>query len=242
MKFRQAQTLLKMIYPARCVGCGELVEGDFGLCGTCWRDTPFVTGLCCDACGVPLLGPDPTEIAHCDACLSSPRPWDRGRAVLEYDGLSRKLVMRLKHGDRTDMSRPMAGWMERKARDLARADTILVPVPLHWKRLFRRTYNQAALLSEHLAARLEVSHCPDALIRKTATAPMKGERDVRLETMKDAIALNEKRIARIEGRPVLLVDDVMTTGATLEACALALALASPRKIDVITLARVALDP
>lgn len=150
--------------------------------------------------------------------------------------------MRLKHGDRTDMARPMAGWMERKARELLEADTILVPVPLHWKRLFKRTYNQAALLSEHVAARLELPHCPDTLLRKKATAPMKGERDLRLETMKDAIALNEKRLARIEGKAVLLVDDVMTTGATLEACALALAPARPRKIDVITLARVALDP
>ena len=242
MNFRQAQSFLQLIYPSRCVSCGVLVEGDFGLCGTCWRETPFVTGLSCDACGVPLMGPDPSEIAHCDACMAAPRPWERGRATLVYEDLARQLVMRLKHGDRTDMARPMAGWKARKAQALVCEDTILVPVPLHWRRLLKRKYNQAALLSGALAKQLDVPHCPDALLRTRATLPLKGDREARLEAIKGAIVLNQKRAARIQGRSVLLVDDVMTSGATLEAAALALAPARPRKIDVITLARVAMNP
>lgn len=241
MKSGRVQTLLHVIYPSRCMGCGVLVEGDFGLCGSCWRETPFITGLSCDSCGVPLLGGEVGEIAHCDACLSAPRPWEKGRSVLVYEGMARQLVLRLKHGDRTDMVRPAVGWMAGKARELATSESVLVPVPLHWRRFLRRKYNQASLLSEGLAKELGATHCPDALLRNSATAPMKGTREERLEAMQTAIALNPRRKEEITGRSVLLVDDVMTSGATLEACAAAISSANPSHINVITLARVALD-
>lgn len=241
MKFRQAQTLLQMIYPSRCLGCGTLVEGDFGLCGACWRETPFVTGVSCDACGVPLLGADPAEIAHCDTCLGEERAWDRGRSVLEYQSFARQLVLRLKHGDRTDMAAVMAQWMARRARDLVCEDMLVVPVPLHWRRMLKRTYNQAALLSTALARELDVDHCPDALKRRVATQPLKGDRDARRQTMRSAIVINPKQASKVQGRAILLVDDVMTSGATLDASARVLMSIGARKVDIITLARVALD-
>jgi ComF family protein len=160
---------------------------------------------------------------------------------LIYEGKARRLVLRLKHGDRTDMAKPLAGWMERKARDLIEKESVLVPVPLHWKRLLRRKYNQSSLLAAELARRFGVDHCPDALLRQKATDPMSGDRASRIKALRGAIVLNEKHSKVLRGRPILLVDDVMTSGATLEAAATAIADALPSKIDVITLARVAKD-
>ena len=137
MKLERVQTLLHVIYPSRCVGCGVLVEGDFGLCGSCWRETPFITGLSCDTCGVPLLGEDVGEFAHCDACLTASRPWEKGRSVLVYEGMARQLVLRLKHGDRTDMVRPAVGWMAGKAREL-RPDLRVIFISGYAEDSFRR--------------------------------------------------------------------------------------------------------
>ena len=241
MILAQIQTALYQIYPDRCVGCGVLVEGDLGLCTSCWSETQFARGVCCRSCGVPLIGGQIGEIAECDACLRHPRPWDQGRTALVYEGMARRLVLRLKHGDRTDIVRPAAGWMLWASDGLIGADTVLVPVPQNWRRFLKRTYNQAALLAQDMARCSGVTCCPDALLRDKATAPMSGARANQVQAIKNAFRVNPRRLAVLEGRPVVLIDDVMTSGATLEAASLALGAARVGKIDVITLARVAMD-
>ncbi|PVA10869.1 amidophosphoribosyltransferase [Pelagivirga sediminicola] len=234
-----------MVYPPRCTVCGGLVETDFGLCGPCWRDTPFISGQVCNLCGTPLPpGPDaPDDLLTCDDCLAVPRPWDAGRAALRYSGNGRKLVLALKHGDRHDMVRPAAVWMARAAKPLLRPDTLIAPVPLHWMRLLSRRYNQAALLARAVAGQTGRPHCPDLLIRPRATPSLGGlGRDARFATLEGTIRVHPRRRMRIAGRHILLVDDVMTSGATFSAATEACLAAGAAGVDILVLARAAKDP
>ncbi|MBD3763787.1 MAG: ComF family protein, partial [Rhodobacterales bacterium] len=183
------QAAIRAVYPPACLACEAAVASDFGLCGTCWRDTPFVAGLVCDLCGTPLPGDDPGHPVHCDDCLQTPRPWDRGRAALLYQGRARDLVLALKHADRLDLVGPAAGWMRRAGAAVLRPDQLVVPVPLHRGRLFRRRYNQSALLSAALARTGGLDHCPDALIRRRAT-PSQDHRS------------RDARFANLDGAPI----------------------------------------
>lgn len=234
------QTAVSVLYPARCLACGGLVDADFGLCGSCWRDTAFIGGTVCDACGVPLPGPEEGVSPHCDACLAMPRPWTRGRAALLYRDTGRKLVLALKHGDRQEIARPAALWMAQAARELMPQTALIAPVPLHWLRMLKRRYNQSALLSKALAAQTGHSHCADLLQRLRRTPPLDGlGREQRFATLDKAIRVHPRRRHRIIGRPVVLVDDVMTSGATLAAATRACLAAGSGPVFVLALARVA---
>ncbi|MFT7058265.1 MAG: ComF family protein [Pseudorhodobacter sp.] len=236
------QAVLRMIYPPQCISCDALVTSDFGLCGTCWRETPFINGLVCDQCGTPLPGEDVGQPEHCDDCLTLARPWDKGRAALLYKDNARRIILQLKHGDRLDLARPAAIWLHRAARPLLQPGMLLAPVPLHWFRLFRRRYNQAALLSGALAGLTGLEHCPDLLIRARATGSQGGRnRESRFENMADALQVHPRRVTRLQGRHVLLVDDVMTSGATLGAAADTCLAAGASHVSVLVLARVAKD-
>jgi len=236
------QSLIRVIYPAQCVACDAGTEDDFGLCGACWRDTDFISGTICDKCGVPLPGDFVDADVYCDDCMTIARPWDRGRAVLAYAGVGRKLVLQLKHGDRTDLAQPAGRWLARQAKDLIRPDTVIVPVPLHWVRLLRRRFNQAAIMANVLGKLLDVPVCPDALVRPRPTRSLDHRsRDARFATLQGAIKPHPKRASEIAGRSVLLVDDVMTSGATLAACADACVAAGANHVDVLTLARAVKD-
>lgn len=236
------QSIIRTIYPAQCVACDAPTESEFGLCGTCWRETKFIGGLVCDTCGTPLPGEDQGEVVQCDDCMTIARPWDRGRSALIYTGIGRRLVLSLKHGDRTYLARPAAMWMARVARPLLHDDTVLVPVPLHWVRLVRRRYNQAALLVHALGKEVDRPVCADALLRPKKTKALQGHnRDARFAVLADAIVPNPKRVAQIAGKSVLLVDDVMTSGATLAACAEAATAAGATNVSIVTLARVVKD-
>ncbi|MGR3806118.1 double zinc ribbon domain-containing protein [Marinibacterium profundimaris] len=236
------QTLVGLIYPPRCLSCGEQVESDFGLCPACWRDTPFLGGLVCDACGAPLPGEGDGARIECDDCMARPRPWDMGRAALLYRDQARRLVLALKHGDRTDIARPAAGWMARAAAPLAGQGMLVAPVPLHWTRLAGRRYNQSALLARHLSDRLGLDLCPDLFQRVIRTPSLDGRgTEERAEVLRGAIRAHPRRRERLAGREVLLVDDVMTSGATLAATAEAAHAAGAARVCVITLARVAKD-
>ena len=236
------QAALQVIYPPQCLSCAAPVISDFGLCADCWRETPFIAGLACDQCGIPLPGGEAGEIAHCDDCIAIARPWDRGRAALLYRDNGRRLVLALKHGDRMDLARPAGGWMLKAARPILQPGMLVVPVPLHWLRLFRRRFNQAALLSCALARGAGLDHCPDALTRRRNTGNQDGKtRDARFANLVDAFAVPRSRMAKVEGRDILLVDDVMTSGATFTAATEALVAAGARSVNVLCLARVAKD-
>ncbi|SLN57624.1 DNA utilization protein GntX [Roseivivax jejudonensis] len=245
MRGLRLQTAIRLVYPPACLACGGRVESDFGLCGSCWADTSFVAGAVCDACGTPLPGgPDAAESAGltCDECLKIPRPWARGRAALLYSGAGRKLVLGLKHGDRHDIARPAATWMANAAASLLQADTVIVPVPLHTLRLLRRRYNQSALLCAALGHLTGHTVAVDVLKRVQRTPSLDGQsRDQRFATLAGAIRADPRRVHLVADHPVLLVDDVMTSGATLAAGTEALVAAGATEVCVLALARAARD-
>jgi predicted amidophosphoribosyltransferase len=230
-----------MVYPPRCLACGDMVETDFGMCGPCWRDTPFVVGLACDLCGTPLPG-ESDRPEHCDECLRTPRPWAQGRAALVYRDTARRLVLGLKHGDRQDIAGPAAGWMARVTRPVIAPDMIALPVPLHLRRHLKRRYNQSALLGAPLARTLGIDWCPDALVRPDRTPSLDGKtREERFAILDGGLCVNPRRAARLVDRPVLIVDDVMTSGATLAAATEACLAAGASRVCVTVLARVGKD-
>ena len=236
------QGALHVLYPPQCISCAAPVQSDFGLCADCWRETAFISGLVCDQCGVPLPGQDSSERVRCDDCMTIARPWDRGRAALMYRDNGRRLVLALKHGDRMDLARPASAWMLKAAAPILQPGMLAVPVPLHWMRLFRRRFNQAALLSRAIARAAGLDHCPYALTRKRSTGSQEGKtRDARFANLVGAFAVPVTREKRVAGRDILLVDDVMTSGATFAAATEAIMAAGARSVSVLSLARVAKD-
>jgi ComF family protein len=233
---------MRVVFPPQCLSCGTGVAEEFSLCPDCWGQTPFITGLACDGCGTPLPGLSDGTAVHCDDCLTLARPWDRGRAALVYRDAGRQLVLSLKHGDRQDLAVPMAAWMARAARPILLPGMLVAPVPLHWRRFLTRRFNQSALLAERVAGLAGLDHCPDLLQRIRATPSQEGRgRDDRFANMQDAIRVHPRRAGRLAGRDVLIVDDVMTSGATFAAAAEAVRAAGAASVSVLALARVAKD-
>ncbi|NKX45193.1 double zinc ribbon domain-containing protein [Roseicyclus persicicus] len=237
------QTLVRAVFPPECLCCGARVESEFGLCGACWGETPFIFGAACDLCGVGLPGQSAgAERLICEECHGVARPWAHGRAVLHYAGNGRSLVLGLKHGDRAEVARAAGPWMARAGADLLAARPLIVPVPLHWRRLATRRFNQAALLARALAEASGCDWAPDALIRPRSTGNQDGrDREGRFRNVDAAIRAHPRRGAVLKGRRVLLVDDVMTSGATFSAAAQACHAAGADEVCVMALARVARD-
>ncbi|MEE9388232.1 MAG: double zinc ribbon domain-containing protein [Paracoccaceae bacterium] len=237
------QSALRLIYPPSCISCDTQLDEEFALCSTCWRDTPFISGLVCDTCGVPLPGESDGHNEICDDCMTIARPWDRGRAALLYAGNARRLVLALKHGDRQDLAVPAASWLMAGLREIrTKNETVIVPVPAHWTRLISRRYNQAALLAKEVAGLAGLPYLPDGLVRRKATKKQDGMgRDARFANLANTIFPHQKRGDQITGKEVVLVDDVMTSGATLAAAAEACYGAGATRVCILALARVAKD-
>lgn len=237
-----ARAVLDTLYPPHCLACDTPVQDPGTLCAACWGLTPFIEGLICDSCGTPLPGAVEDAPVHCDDCLTVARPWRHGRAALVYGEVARQMVLALKYGDRHDIAAPAGRWLARAVAPLVRPDTLVAPVPLHRWRLFKRRYNQSALLAQALARSIARPCCPDLLLRTRQTTIQDGRtRAGRFENLSGAIAPHPRRAARIAGRHILLVDDVMTSGATLSAATEACYLAGADAVDVVVMARVGRD-
>jgi ComF family protein len=232
---RIGRGVVDVVLPPRCLACGRIVEEPDALCGRCWGGITFFAPPWCAGCGLPFAHPM-GENAICAGCARERRAWDRARAVLRYDKNSRDLILGLKHADNTHVAPAFGRWMRRAGGEVLAEAELLVPVPLHWTRLFRRRYNQAALLANAIHAAGGPPVMPEGLTRRRRTpsqghlGPLARERNVR-----SAFAVPHP--AQIAGRRLVLIDDVMTTGATVDECARVLKRAGAASVGVLTLAR-----
>ena len=231
-----ARLVLDALLPPQCLACHAVVDTPGNLCADCFSRFTFITAPQCERCGLPLDTPVIEDLV-CGACLKDPPAFERARAAFVYDAASRPLVLKLKNGDRTDAAVHLARWLQRAGVDLIARCDVIVPVPLHRWRLLMRTYNQAALLANKLGKLVDKPVKPDALTRIKRT-PIQGGLDRAARRRNVAKAFAVKRLAAIGGRRVLLIDDVLTTGATANACAQTLLKAGAAAVDVLVLARV----
>jgi ComF family protein len=211
-----------------------------GLTPDAWSRVIFLEDPVCDGCGAGFeMDGGVFAAARCAACLAQPYAFARARAACVYDEASRGLILKFKHGDHQPFAPLFARWLSRSAAPLLDEADAVVPVPLHRLRLLSRRFNQAAEIARPLARVAGLDYVPDALIRQTHTTSQGGKsaRGRRLNVRK-AFAVTEEGRRRIRGRRILLVDDVLTTGATAEACARALVEAGARAVDLAVVARV----
>ena len=210
-----------------------------GLADAAWSRIRFLDGEGCDMCARPFEGLYPGINGLCSGCLEKPFPFARTRAACLYDDASRDIILRFKHADRTDLAPLLSRWIQRAGAPFWGEADMLIPVPLHPKRLRERKYNQAAEIARPLARRLKRAYLPDALVRMKATAPQARDAEARWANVRGAFAVTPAGAKRINEKAVVLVDDVFTTGATLRACTNVLLKAGARRVDCVTIARVA---
>lgn len=228
---------LELILPRETLD-GETAVGAQGLSAEAWMRIHFLDGPVCDGCGAPF-DYDPGPGVRCAPCMARPRAFDAARAACLYDETSREPILKLKHADRTDLAPMFARWLSRAASDLLAEAEAVAPVPLHPLRLLRRRYNQAAEVARPLARLAGLAYLPDALVRRRATESQGGKSGAhRKRNVAGAFHVPERRRAQVEGRRILLIDDVMTTGATAEGCSRALKQAGAARVDVAVIARV----
>ena len=232
---------LDLLLPPRCLSCGTLVAEPSSICADCWSDLSFITEPFCALCGYPFeytVG----EGAICGRCEVEPPQFDRARAALRYDEGSKALLLRFKHADKSELAPILGRLMLRAGQDLLRSADMVAPVPLHRWRLLRRRYNQAALLAKFLATASAVPFTPQLLTRRRNT-PSQGrlERTARRRNVASAFSLASNYRDALSGKRVVLVDDVMTSGATADACSKVLKRAGASEVALLTTARVVLS-
>jgi len=240
-RLRQAGRLaLDLLLPPRCAACDNTVSVQGQLCSECFGRTNFVTVPLCLRCGVPFASADQGgEEGLCPGCREHPPVFRQARAALRYDDQARRLILPLKHGDRIELAEILAPMMVRAGVGLLAAAEVLVPVPLHRRRLFQRKYNQAAVLAFAVGRLAGRPVLPDALVRTRRTEPLdRKSPEERAREVAGSFSVLPSRAGRIAGRTVLLVDDVMTSGSTAGACAAVLMAAGATAVDVLVAARV----
>ncbi|MCZ4282163.1 ComF family protein [Kiloniella laminariae] len=230
--------LVDYLLPPVCGSCGEAVQGNQGVCADCWGQLTFLGDPCCQCCGYPFEL-SPGKDALCGDCQGRPKAFDCCRAALSYDAYSKDMIIGYKHADRTHLTAVFAQWMSGAGRELWSSVDVLVPVPLHPRRLLARRYNQSALLAKALARQHGKAFAPDLLLRRKNTVSQgQLSSNGRWRNVAGAFDANPARKVGLEGQNILLIDDVYTTGATLDACSKVLRKAGAGSVRALVLARV----
>lgn len=235
---QQGKYFVNLILPPRCAFSGEVVAYPGEISSEAWSSLRFIAAPFCGCCGRPFSFEVKGE-ALCAGCVQDPPEFNKSRAPLIYDDYSRSLILKFKHADQMHLVTTFLPWMIRSGEDLIRHADIIIPVPLHRWRLFKRRYNQAAVIAKALSKAIKVPWSPFALERKKATVSqgfMTSEQ--RARNVKNAFRIHPKYIGLIKGRNVLLIDDVYTTGATVRECTRALLAEGAARVDVLVLAKV----
>ena len=226
--------------PPRCPGCGVVTQAQDAFCYQCWSGLDLLGPPCCARCALPFEHGGEGEGALCAACMADPPAFDRLRAAVAYGELARAVALKLKYGRKPGVAGTMASLMARHVDPAARP--ILCPVPLHRWRIWRRGYNQSALIAAALGRRFGVEVRPDLLLRVKRTPPLKGmSPSERRLTVRGAFRINDRHRGAVAGRNILLIDDVFTSGATAGACARVLKRAGAAEVAVLCWARVVRD-
>jgi ComF family protein len=228
----------RILFPPVCAGCRRHVSQPGVLCGACWPKLRLLERPWCPVMGTPFTHNMGEGFLSAEA-IADPPPFERARAAVAYSGVARQMVQGLKYQDRTDLAPWMARWMVRAGADLIAEADVVVPVPLHWRRFFRRRFNQSAELARAVSALSELPFAPSAVRRVKLTRQQVGlERKEREENVRAAFRVPAEAEIEIAGRRVLLIDDVYTTGATVRAATKALKRGGAGAVDVLTFARV----
>lgn len=237
---RAGKFALDLLLPPHCLTCDQPVGAPGQFCPRCFEQTHFITAPCCTRCGVPFETAERGgHSGTCPNCLADPPPWGEARAALRYDAQAKRLILPFKYGDRVENARALAAMMARAGGPLLREADWLVPVPLHRSRMLSRRYNQAALLSRALSRLSGRPTLLDGLRRVRSTSPLAEMSPARRSAeMEAAIAVRATRRPAIDGARLLLIDDVLTSGATARACVAALLAAGASRVDVLAAARV----
>lgn len=231
-----ARHLLDFALPPRCPACGVIVEAPHRFCLPCWSKLDFLGAPCCATCALPFDYGEATE-RQCAGCLAHPPRFDRMRAAVAYGDIPRQVALKLKYGGRPGVAETMARFMARHLD--AEGEPLLVPVPLHRWRIWRRGYNQSALVATALAGQAGLATSLDLIRRVRATPPLKAmSPKARRDALRGAFRVEPDRKAEAKGRRIILIDDVYTSGATANGCARALKRAGAARVDVLCWARV----
>lgn len=239
---QMAKRAVDLVLPPRCAGTGEIVEATGLLTPAFWQELVFVEAPFCNTCGMPFAhdhGGMAVDGMLCASCLADEPQFDRARSAVIYNDASRKLILGFKYGDKLHVIKTFTPWLLRAGQELLAECDAIVPVPLHRKRLWQRRFNQSSLLAAALAKTTGKPHLPHALLRVKSTVPQKGLcRNERQRNVAGAFAVDPAQKNTLNSKTVLLIDDVFTSGATLNACARVLRQAGAEKVFVLTLARV----
>ena len=233
---------MNFILPPRCPISGDIVDRVGAISPSAWKDITFITHPSCRCCGIPFIIDhdisDSVPDYICADCITYPKHFDRAKSALVYDNASKSMILAFKHGDALHLHTTLVPLLLKCADDMVYPDSIIIPVPLHWSRLVKRRYNQAAILAQHLSKQTGTAYWPDALVRLRRTPPQ-GHMNAkdRFKNVAGAFEIHKNYMDKIIGKKFVLIDDVFTTGATLDECSKVLKAGGAESIHILTVAR-----
>lgn len=233
------RALLDLILPPLCPLCRKIVSHKNAACSSCWQQLNFISTPFCSQCSLPFetLDLENSSFQKCGACLHSPPSFSNARAAYVYDDVSKKMILSFKHGEALHLTPFLTHALVTAGRDLFRQTDVIVPVPLHWYRLYKRGFNQAALLAQRLG---KMIHKPVGLafLKRIKNTPSQGSLSLENRVKNVAHCFKVCDPSQVKDKSILLIDDVITTGATLNACALTLLRAGGKEVNILCVARV----